>query len=375
MRRSLRAAAIAATPWALWALASLAAIPAAAGVTNPDISVIGQPFIGWTDDRSDPDRLRLRPQVGESEFVFDAHLNPYARGVFVASLGDEGAALEEGYFELTRGLPLDLALRGGQYRVGFGRLNIVHPHAYPFADRPEALAAYLPGEEAFNDVGLSLSRRIPVAGEFSLNAALDWLQGDSFRRDPVVAGEPPIGPGEVVNTPRTRPGFVGRLSGFTMLGEQSALEFGFSAAGGTNHVETSARTLLFGADIKARLWTSPRSYVVVQGEALKLKRDEPVFGDEGWATPERTAAGGYFFADYNWNTRYNAGGLLEVWQEPTFDRPTDTAVGLFAGYALMEETTAFRLDWKRVMPDGGDAVNRVALRVIYSMGPHKAHQF
>ena len=33
------------------------AIPSAsafAGVVNPDISVIGQPFIRWTDDETDP---------------------------------------------------------------------------------------------------------------------------------------------------------------------------------------------------------------------------------------------------------------------------------------------------------------------------------
>jgi len=58
-------------------------------------------------------------------------------------------------------------------------------------------------------------------------------------------------------------------------------------------------------------------------------------------------------------------------------------VGLFAGLSLMEETTAFRLDWKRLersgpLPPGvtsADPVQQLTLRVIFSMGPHKAHQF
>ena len=90
------------------------------GATNPDISVIGQPFLGWTDDPDDPDRLRVRPEIGETEIIFDAALNPYARGFFTLAIGEEGLELEEGFFSLNRGLPFELALKGGQYRVGFG---------------------------------------------------------------------------------------------------------------------------------------------------------------------------------------------------------------------------------------------------------------
>ena len=34
-----------------------------------------------------------------------------------------------------------------------------------------------------------------------------------------------------------------------------------------------------------------------------------------------------------------------------------------------------RLVYNRFMPEAGDATNAVRLHVIYSMGPHKAHQF
>lgn len=116
-------------PHVIFAVAVLSALsPDAgrAGVVNPDISVVGQPFIRTTDDPADPDRERLQLNVGETEFVFDAYLNPYARGFFTVALAEEGIELEEGFFSLLRGLPGGLAMKGGQYRVGFGKLNPAH---------------------------------------------------------------------------------------------------------------------------------------------------------------------------------------------------------------------------------------------------------
>jgi len=48
------------------------AMPAFAGVINPDISMIGQPFILWTDDESDPAHIRPTLHLGEVEGGFDA---------------------------------------------------------------------------------------------------------------------------------------------------------------------------------------------------------------------------------------------------------------------------------------------------------------
>jgi hypothetical protein len=100
--------------------------PAHAGVVNPDISVLGQPLVRWTNDLLDPSPKRAVLDQGEVETVFDAYLNPYAKGYFVMSLTSDGIALEEGYFTLVRGLPGDLQIKGGKYRVNFGKLNAMH---------------------------------------------------------------------------------------------------------------------------------------------------------------------------------------------------------------------------------------------------------
>ena len=368
-----------------------AATPLYAGVVNPDISVVGQPVIGLTDDAASTDAKRVRFDVGETEFVFDSYLNPYARGLFILSLADQQLDLEEGYFTILRGLPFGLNLKGGKYRVGFGKLNTAHPHANPFAEPFHVLRAYLPGDEAFNETGLSLSERIPVPGDVSLTASFDWLQGDTFRRERDVsqadinAGDPresyTSGPDRAGET---RPAFVGRISGFTMVGERSGLEFGISATQGTNNVAAGARTRIFGTDLKAKLWTSAQSYLVLQGELLKLDREDASWDSESntYVTNKVSPVGGYVFADYNFAIRYNAGASLESYQSDDADKVWNKAIGLFTGFALMEETTAIRLDWNHFIPgtpDGAevslDPINTVTLRVIYSMGPHKAHQF
>lgn len=379
---------------------------ARAGVINPDISLIGQPSLRFTDVQGNPGETdsggrRVRLSSGEIELVFDANLNPYARGTVVLAVAEEeGLEVEEGYFEVLRRLPAGLAVKGGKYRAGFGKLNSIHPHALPFAQRFHVSQALLPGEESLNETGVSLSGRIPMPGAFSLVASVDYLQGDSFRlfRDvdstALGEGDPVIRWGEE-NPDRSlesRPALLGRLSGFQQLGERSGLEVGLSAVHGTNNVAAAARTTVLGVDLKAKLWNSERSYLLVQAEAFRLRREDAGWDpDRGYFTETVDPAGAFLFADYNFGLRYNAGLSFERFQIPSSSKSWNDAFGLFAGFSLMEETTAFRLDWNHLRPGGSegeaaglatdelkepfDPVNAWTLRVIYSMGPHKAHQF
>lgn len=375
---------------ALLVLALAPARTAHAGVTNPDISVIGQPFMRLTDDVNDPTAKRPVFDVGETELVFDAALNPYARGFFDVTLQDGQIDLEEGYFSLLRGLPGDIQIKGGKYRVGFGKLNPSHPHTYPFANRFGVLAAYLPGDEAYNETGLDVSYRIPLPGAISVTAYGDVLQGDSFRIARESSGflnDPLLTPdGDRAAEPRAA--WVGRLAAFQGVGDRSGIEYGISATQGTNNVAAAARSQVVGGDVKAKLWMEANAYLLFQGEYLHLTRDNASWNGAGYDIVTTKADGGYVFADYNWKQRYNAGASYDWYEDPASPDQTVSAFGLFTGLALMEETTAFRLDWRQSKRSHGsptfappltaanfDAINEVTLRVIFSMGPHKAHQF
>lgn len=376
-------------PAAPLALALLVLPPgpfARAATINPDISLIGQPTLRWTDDAADVSRKRPRFDVGETEVLFDAPLNPYARGTATLSFTADGVEVEEAFFQVTRGLPGGLAIKGGKYRTGFGRLNPAHPHTYPFADRPHVLAAYLPGDGSLNDTGLQASELFALPGDVSLTASADWLQGDSFRVPREwrgAANDPLLLSLDGDRAAEPRPAALGRLASFVPIGDRSGVELGLSAIQGTNNVAAATRTTILGGDAKVKIWNSASSYLLLQGEYLALDREDAAWddGNTRYVSTKEKPSGGYFFADYNFATRYDVGASFERYRQVNPGSAWDSAAGAFAGLALMEETTVFRLSWERFSPGAPsgapepDAVNTVTLRVVYSMGPHKAHQF
>lgn len=360
-----------------------AAVPAHA-VTNPNISVIGQPLVRWTDDAGDPAAKRLGFEAGEFEFVFDAPLNPYANAWVTLAMTDEGMELEEGWFSLDRLLPGGLAIKGGKYRVGFGKLNPVHPHAVPFAGRPHVLTEFLPGEESFNETGLQISQRLALPGDVALTLSADLLAGDSFRipREATTDPEDPLnGPfGDREDEPH--PATLGRIALFVPIDDRSGVEFGASAARGTNNVAAGTRTVVYGGDVRAKFWSGPQSYLVLHVELLGMDRASASWDEFADAYRRSTGVptGGFAFADWNLSPRWNFGIGFEEWGHAGAESAIDQAWRAFGGYSLMEETTAFRLDYEYRQPHlqlepRPDPVNTVTLRVIFSMGPHKAHQF
>jgi hypothetical protein len=346
------------------ALSLLLSVPVMAGVNNPDISVIGMMRTFMTDEAQDLNRDRAQISFDESEIMADAYLNPYARGTFVFAVADGEIEVEEGYLQIFRGLPTGLSVKAGKYRVGFGKLNPVHGHAYPFIERFRVMEAYLPGEESFNETGGQLSYLLPLPGDIASTLSVDVLQGTSFHPDEEAS----------------RPAVVGRWSNFILLKDPSALEIGVSVAQGTNNVAQKTSSTIFGVDVKAKLWRNARDFLILQAEYFGLDREDAVEEASGaMTTSHLRPSGGYCFADYTLRKRYNAGIKYERFQRPELnnagDKPWDQSLGCFAGVALMEETTLFRFNWDRFFPDDGDAFNTFTLQCVFSMGPHKAHQF
>jgi hypothetical protein len=154
------------------------------------------------------------------------------------------------------------------------------------------------------------------------------------------------------------------------------MEVGATIAHGTTNVAAEARATVVGLDAKAKLWTAPEAYLLLQAESLWLDRPEVAWeSGVGYSQSAIDGLGGYVYGDYNWARRYNAGLGWERFEEPTVEGGASWAVRAFTGLALLEESTAFRLDWERFYPAEGDAFNTTTLRAIFSLGPHKAHPF
>jgi hypothetical protein len=363
----------------------LARAPLAAQTSlNPDLSIIPR-FLMETNDgeRLPARRVFSQPDFSfqELEIVASAYLNPFSRADVVLTLpGPDVEAgklgLEELYATVFRGLPLDLNLRFGKYRVEFGKLNTVHPHAWPFVTQPLMQARFL-GEEGLNDLAISLSALLPT-GDVYTRLNVDLLRGSAIG-----------GATGLADTTGEKPTYAlsSRLMGFFTLTDESDLEVGLSGYTGIHDPYNRGRFWYGNVDFKYKYRPSLYTSLVVQGEYLLNSRNaslgpdlQPFTDPDG--NPVRlslTTSGMYIYMDYQFMKIFSIGSKFDWAQSPYSADDRASAVAVFAGYYPVEETLGLRLQYQNTKYDmpGMDArsVNAIALQVLCSLGPHKAHPF
>jgi len=341
-------------------IVSLLMFHAYGGVTNPDISAIGQVIGKYTDDSSSSFPKKPTLELGEVELNLDAALNPYLNGAFVLSLGTKSIEIEEAYASVIRGLPLNLGLKAGKYRLGFGRLNPSHPHAYPFISTPRVMdpgiARLLPGEESFNDVAVEASTLVSVVGSWAILASGDLLQGDSFHPDTMTANF----------------GWLARIDNSFVVADVAPSAIGFSLTQGTNDPAQRTKTMVAGADVKTKIALSPTVSAMAQAEVVYKHADHR---DSVGSAGTENRVGFYVFTNFLFQAHYNAGVLYEQYQSPDDATKTDRGIKPFVGFAVLEESTILRLAYEYFVPHAGAASSTVELQFLFSMGPHKAHLF
>jgi hypothetical protein len=331
-----------------------------AGVINPNISAIGQVYGTYTNDTLADNHDKFALSLGETELNLDASLNPYFNGTFVLSVdGGGGIEVEEAYASMVKGLPLNFALKAGKYRLNFGKLNQTHPHAYPFLRTPRVLspdiAKLLPGEESFDDVAVEASTLIPVVGSWAITSSVDYVQGSSFHPE----------------ESEVAPGWLAHISN-SFLGGQTACDIGLSATQGVNNVAVNTKTTVLGIDAKAKITSSAKYAVTIGAEGL-YKLSE--IADTAGAKSRDDRYGAYVYIDNRFFTRYNAGVLYEQYQNPDDHSITDRSIKPFIGFAVLEESTLLRASYEYFMSGNAQKTSTVELQLLFSMGPHKAHQF
>ena len=200
------------------AAAAAAAAPAqtvpagSSKVFNPDMSVIGN-FVGVAG--KNPLSTQSPLELSEAEASFQAIVDPYARADFFLAAGPEGLDIEEGFITFTS-LPSSFLLKVGKMRAQFGKVNTLHTHAMPTADRPLVTQNLVGGEEGLSDSGLSLSRLI--------HNPFIFLE---------ATGEVYASTSEVFQSDeRSRLTYVGRLRAYRDLTEATNIDLGTSVAFG-----------------------------------------------------------------------------------------------------------------------------------------------
>lgn len=352
------------------------AITVHAGVSNPDISLIGQVRSNWTSDPNAADQYNPTLGIDEVELVAQSAINPYADGAFVLAIGEEGLEVEEGYINLNRLFPLGFALKAGKFRAPLGKLNTVHPHAYPFMDSPHLLnpkSGLMPGEESYNDVALEISELLPGIGSWAPQYSFAIQQGSIFRTgqdllDTEANYDPKVS--------ETHLAFLAHVSNGFEIGENWIGDVGLSWARGNNNISANTQTSLYGTDLKLKLLIAPETRLILQGEGLWRQEEvatwNPTEGTYTHATEDRI--GFVTIANFVFR-RWNFGTLYEQLSEINSTSVVDKSVKAFSGFSLLEETTLFRVAIENRWMEQGDPVTTVSMQILYSMGPHKPHQF
>jgi hypothetical protein len=364
MNRILKAAA----GMAVWA-----GVAAAQTTSNPDISAISRFLIETNDGGALTNGRRefSRPQLNfqELELLLSAYLNPYAKGDVVLTLpGPDVEAgklgVEELYATIVRGLPGDLNLRVGKYRAEFGKLNMMHPHQWPFVTQPLAAERFI-GAEGLNDLGISLSALLPT-GELYTRLTVDLLRGSS-------AGE-----GAGIEDTTDAPPFYATTARLS--------EAGVSLYTGIHDPYHRDRFWYWNLDAKYKYRPSSYTSLTLQGELLLSARDAQqdrefipfTEGNVGPVVRSVRSAGGYLFGELRFEKIYAAGARVDYAESPYHPDDRARGIALFAGYYPVEETIGVRLEYRHTAMGRGDdaqGINAIALQFLFSLGPHKAHPF
>ncbi len=325
-----------------------------AKLLNPDISIIGD-FVGTAGHN----RIAPSPslQLHESEVGLQAIIDPYARGDFFLSFGEEGVNVEEGYITFTA-LPAGLVAKVGKMRAAFGKVNLIHNHALEYIDRPLVTGNLLGGEDGINDAGISLTRILPAPKGIFLEGTAQVYRGDSA--DVFTSSD------------RKNVSVVGHLRGYKDLTESTNLDLGFSYARG--HNDTGFLTNLYGMDATLR-WKPLRRAVyhsfLWRNEFVWSHRDQL---NALLAAETQKAFGMYSSAEYRLNRRWTVGGRFDRSARARDSSLIDTGFSALLTY-WPSEFSQVRGQYRFGRYAEGTDANELLFQFLFVLGAHGAHPF
>lgn len=327
----------------------------AAKALNPDISMIGD-FVAFAGGNS----IRPSPalQMHESELGVQAIIDPYAKGDFFLTFGEQGVGVEEGFITFTA-LPESFVARVGKMRAAFGKVNTMHNHVLPFVDRPLVTQNLVGGEDGIDDAGISVERIIPFPKGIFLSATGQLFRGDSGEGDELLFQSHKKGD---LST-------VAHLRGYKDLTESTNLEIGASYARGHNDLGSDFITSLYGVDATFR-WKPLRRAIynsfVARSEFIWSQRQEPLL--------EQRAFGMYASGEYQFKRRWFLGGRFDWSDRAREANLTDKGGSVILTY-WPSEFSQIRGQYRFTDYAGDHKTNELLLQLLFSLGAHGAHPF
>jgi hypothetical protein len=335
-------------------LAPVAQVPAdptaSQRLMNPAISVVGN-LLGAAGENAVDAAQSI--EMAETEVAFSAAVDPYARADVYLSFAETGVDVEEAFMTFPA-VPGGFLVKAGKQRAAFGKVNTMHRHMLPWADRPLAIGNLLGGEEGLSDAGVTVSRLLPSPGDVFLEASGSVFRGDSE--------------GIFAATRRSDLSAVGHLRGYADLSEESNLDLGFSFARGHAPVEGSPISRLYGVDGTYR-WKPLRRSIYHSFSA----RSEMIWGQRFELGGRSRAFGYYFSGEYQPARRWYVGARYDYSER--LDREGHDAGASAIATFWPSEFAQLRAQYRLTNYAEQIRANELLLQLQFAIGAHGAHPF
>ena len=327
----------------------------AAKALNPDISAIGD-FISVAGHN--PVQPSPSLQMHESELGIQAIIDPYARGDFFLSFGEEGVDVEEGYITFTA-LPGGFVAKAGKMRAAFGKVNTMHNHVLPWVDRPLVTNNLVGGEDGIDDAGVSLQRILPAPKGIFLEATGQIFRGDSGdQQSPLFKA-----------SEKSDVSTVAHLRSYKDITESTNLDLGLSYSRGHNDQGSNFLTQLYGIDATVR-WKPLRRSIYHSF----VGRSEFIWSQRQQLPVERRSFGFYTSGDYQLGRRWFVGGRFDRSGRPEAANFNDQGGSATLTY-WPSEFSQVRGEYRFLRYAGNIDTHELLMQFIFSLGAHGAHPF
>jgi hypothetical protein len=318
---------------------------------NPAIAVIGN-FLAVTGDNPVEDTPSF--EMRESEFSFQAVVDPYAKADFFVSLSSDEVELEEGFITFTH-LPADLLVKVGKFKAQFGKINLMHLHVLPWVDEPLPVVNLLGSEEGWSDAGVSVSRLFPLPSDTFSELIVQVFRGEVE--------------GLFEAESNSDLAYLAQYRLYRDFGDDHNVELGGTWGQGFNGTAEDAKTSLTNVHLVYR-WR-PLSGKPHRGFIL---RSEYYWSDREQLEGDQKATGFFVAGDYRLGQRWFAGARYE------FSDHADDAALRDEGGALTltfwpSEFSQLRGELRQRRYAGGIEATEAFLQLQFSIGAHGAHPF
>jgi hypothetical protein len=337
--------------------------------------------------------------LNESEINFSANIDQLFYGNVLIAFGDGEVEVEEAFFQ-TLSLGHGLTLKGGRFFSGIGYQNMLHPHAWDFADSALVQRTFLSNN--YGDDGLQLTwiAPLPVYVELGGEVGAGRLLPGSFEEDT-----------ELAEVDRDKNG-IGAYSLFARLGGDVGVSHSYRV--GASYLKSSTGpdeftladfdtrlgvTTAFDGDVRVygldAVWKwapdgdATRRNLKLVAEWMQLERKGDLFSD-GPAGPQEDdfkliQSGWYAQAIYQFLPQWRAGLRYDRLDWGSFSAGaneqnlSDSDYNPWRWSAMADwnpsEFSRIRLQYNYDKSQEDVTDHQIFLQYIFSLGAHGAHRF